>query len=89
MSRTKSDKKEKSSLRSEEIKKKLSDPWVSARTAIIIVVVVSIILTVWIAEQGDPSAPLWDRILPPLILGISIPVVAVLFYLMNRYIFRR
>ena len=89
MSRTKSDKKEKSSLRSEEIKKKLSDPWVSARTAIIIIAIVTILLTVWVAEQGDSNAPFWDRILPPLIMGISIPAISVFFYLMNRYIFKR
>jgi len=76
-------------LNPEEIRKKLSDPWISMRNAIIVIVIVSVILAVWIAEQGNPNVPFWDRVLPPLVLAISIPVVAVLFYLINRYIFRR
>jgi hypothetical protein len=76
-------------LNPEEIRKKLSDPWISMRNAIIVIVIVSVILAVWIAEKGNPNVPFWDRVLPPLVLAISIPVVAVLFYLINRYIFRR
>jgi len=76
-------------LSSEEIRKKLSDPWISMRTAIIVILIVSVILAVWIAEQGDPNVPFWDRVLTPLVLAISIPVVAVLFYFINRYIFKK
>jgi glycerol uptake facilitator-like aquaporin len=89
VSKRKKTKNEEPSLTIEEVKKKLSDPWVSMRTAIIVIVIVTILLITWIADQGDPNAPFWDRILPPLIMGISIPVIAVLFYLANRYIFKR
>jgi uncharacterized protein YqhQ len=90
VSRRKKDKEPKEKpLNPEEIKKKLSDPWISMRNAIIVIVIVSVILAVWIAVQGNPNVPFWDRVLPPLVLAISIPVVAVLFYLINRYIIRR
>jgi hypothetical protein len=73
----------------EKIQKALSDPWLSMRTGLIGITIVSIALAAWTFWQTDPSIELIDRILYGLLFGGSVWFVFFGFYLFNRLIRRR
>lgn len=84
-------KKEKSPLESieEEAKRQMSDPWISRSTGIIVIAVVSLLLTLWVFSTGNPEKPLLERLVVPLIFGATIWIVAIVFYVIHRFIIRR
>jgi len=67
----------------------LSDPWISMRSAIIIVAILSLAMVILVVVQGNPQMPIWERLVYGLGFGASIWVVAIVFYVLNRYILRR
>lgn len=88
-----SNRKEKKNLQSgedqSEKKPQLSDPWISMRTGLILIAIVSIAMVVLVILTGNPEMPILERALYGLGFGASIWVVAVVFFVFNRFILRR
>jgi hypothetical protein len=65
----------------------LMAPWISMRTGLIVMAIVSIGFAIYIILMSDPTAtPLLNRILSGVLFGGSLWVVFFGFMLINRYI---
>jgi hypothetical protein len=84
-----SNRKEKKSAELDENRPKLTDPWITMRSAIYVIAFVSLAMVILVVVQGNPAMPIWERILYGLGFGASIWVVAIVFYVFNRFILRR
>ncbi|MDT8897251.1 MAG: hypothetical protein ACPLUL_10540 [Thermanaerothrix sp.] len=63
-------------------------PWLSMKSAIITMAVVSVLMVAWVTWQGSYSKPLGESLLWGLVFGGSIWIVFLLFLLIHR-LFRR
>ena len=68
---------------------KKSSGYLSMKTGLIMMGVLSAALVAWITTQADPSMPVGERILWGLGFTASIWVIFAAFYAINRYIFKR
>ena len=66
-----------------------SSAWLSMRTGIILMGIISAGLVAWVTFQADPSLPLGERILWGLGFAASLWIVFAIFYMINRYVFKR
>jgi len=73
----------------EEIKKQITEPWISKNTGIIVILVISFIFTLWVYSTGNSDAPFFERLGVALLFGATIWVVAILFYVFHRFIMRK
>jgi uncharacterized membrane-anchored protein len=69
-------------------KKKLSDPWISMRSGLIVMGVISVGLAIWTAYQASAERPLMESILWGAVFGGSLWLVFFGFILFNRFIRR-
>jgi hypothetical protein len=69
-------------------KKSLSDPWISMRSGLIVMGVVSIGLAIWTAYQVSGDRPLMESILWGAVFGGSLWLVFFGFMLFNRWLRR-
>lgn len=72
----------------ENEKKNLSDPWISMRSGLIVMGVISIGLAIWTAYQASADRPLTESILWGVVFGGSLWLVFFGFILFNRFIRR-
>jgi len=61
-------------------------PWLSMKSAIIIMVIVSILLVILVTTQGSYEKPLTERLMWGLVFGGSIWIVFLLSLLINRFL---
>ncbi|MEN4011445.1 MAG: hypothetical protein ROW48_05385 [Bellilinea sp.] len=66
----------------------LSQPWITFKSGLITVGVVSIILMIWVTITSNPAIPFFERLGWGLVFGGSVWVVFLFFLLINR-LFRR
>ena len=69
-------------------KKSLSDPWISMRSGLIVMGIVSIGLAAWTAYQVSGSRPVMESILWGAVFGGSLWLVFFGFILFNRWLRR-
>jgi uncharacterized membrane-anchored protein len=79
-------KKNKKDSQSEENK---SSAWLSMKTGLILMGILSAAMVAWVTLQADPAIPIGERILWGLGFAVSIWIVFAVFYVINRYVFKR
>lgn len=63
--------------------------WLPMKTGLILMGILSVAMVVWVAVQADPAMPLGERILWGLGFAGSIWVIFAVFFIINRYVFKR
>jgi hypothetical protein len=61
-------------------------PWLSMKSAIIIMVIVSILLVILVTTQGSYEKPFLERFMWGLVFGGSVWIVFLLSLLINRFL---
>ncbi len=67
----------------------LSQPWISFKSGLITVGVVSLVLVGWVTFTSDPALPFLERLGWGFVFGGSIWIVFLFFLLINRLTRRR
>ncbi len=79
-------KKSQKASQSEENK---TSAWLSMRTGLILMGILSVALVTWVTIQADPAIPLGERILWGVGFAVSIWIIFAVFFIINRYVFKR
>lgn len=66
-----------------------SSAWLSMKTGLILMGILSIGLVIWVTVQADPVIPMGERILWGLGFAVSLWVIFIVIFVINRYVLKR